>query len=676
MPIRDAQLNRLNTWIDSVRANFSEFKLGVADVIALLGAVEDDGESGPLNPQLAAALNAPGITRAQQLDLVRKGLTPSETEDLRTLLVLGGLTPAVAKALEQLLGKRPVDANEPPLCVLGNTVSQDVYRSWEFTADSYKDWFVTEAFVMDLLKALAVPLNGDSATVEEDLAKGLPRHKLVSIITRRLDELALMDLVAIRDRGPVRMDPEAKLLLDQVLGREPVCDQDGKLVVDSSESDGTITGTAAPDATVEAINLSHGTHDTFVLAKTDRCGVFTGTMPGFKDGDLIRLRATDQQGHAGNWLTVRAGNLQQDTFNAEVQVDRIVPGWADGKACFSNTEPVSEPEAWIAFVNIRTGDRGMWQLDAEGNLPADAHLNGIPGDTFSVRASDGFNNLDMAQEVGVVELPPATGPVDLPDPPMHASHLDASGQPTVPKRRFTGPLFVDGAAPSDVDQGSLPDCYLAAAAAALAHCQPKVLPQVIKDLGNGLYSVDFFRWDDGTDSWRKDVITVDADLHAKEGDARPYYGRGASLRGQGMEMWWPILEKAYAQWKGGYDSIGHGGFPSDVFVAVLGRPAAFCMMMDGEQAVWDMLKNACDANLPACASTHDETQEALYTNTGVHSDHAYTVMAVKEEDGVRSVKLRNPWGNSEPSGDGTDDGEFWMPFSMFTQLFAAVFASQ
>ena len=37
-----------------------------------------------------------------------------------------------------------------------------------------------------------------------------------------------------------------------------------------------------------------------------------------------------------------------------------------------------------------------------------------------------------------------------------------------------------------------------------------------------------------------------------------------------MEMWFPILEKAYAAYKGSYNEIGSGGLSSDVFEHFVG----------------------------------------------------------------------------------------------------------
>ena len=58
--------------------------------------------------------------------------------------------------------------------------------------------------------------------------------------------------------------------------------------------------------------------------------------------------------------------------------------------------------------------------------------------------------------------------VDLPDPKLHKDECREDGSPRFSTKRYTGPLFIDSADPTDVKQGHIGDCYLPSAAAALA----------------------------------------------------------------------------------------------------------------------------------------------------------------------------------------------------------------
>src|SRR6185312_15009026 len=81
------------------------------------------------------------------------------------------------------------------------------------------------------------------------------------------------------------------------------------------------------------------------------------------------------------------------------------------------------------------------------------------------------------------------------------------------------------------------------------------------------------------------------------------------------------------------------------------------------------VKHAIDGHIPMSAGTYGDDQDAMYTNTGVYADHSYSVVGYKDEGGVKYVQLRNPWGESEPSGDGKDDGIFYLPMDKFQKLY-------
>ena len=88
------------------------------------------------------------------------------------------------------------------------------------------------------------------------------------------------------------------------------------------------------------------------------------------------------------------------------------------------------------------------------------------------------------------------------------------------------------------------------------------------------------------------------------------------------------------------------------------------------------------------------TRKLLHGPTGrsmhVAQGHAYSVVAIKEIDGFKLVKLRNPWGRFEWKGNwsdnsplwrqypkvakavdfaAADDGMFWMDFKDFCQYY-------
>ncbi|MBT3218719.1 MAG: hypothetical protein HN348_06475 [Proteobacteria bacterium] len=122
---------------------------------------------------------------------------------------------------------------------------------------------------------------------------------------------------------------------------------------------------------------------------------------------------------------------------------------------------------------------------------------------------------------------------------------------------------------SDVAQGYLADCFFIAALNAVGNARPEHLQDAITyDASTGLYKVRFYEetgWDWGND---KPIFTehyeyVDGYLPQDSGNLAYADATSAS-------HWGPIYEKAFAQWRGGYDEIGEGGASSDAMEALTG----------------------------------------------------------------------------------------------------------
>lgn len=232
---------------------------------------------------------------------------------------------------------------------------------------------------------------------------------------------------------------------------------------------------------------------------------------------------------------------------------------------------------------------------------------------------------------------------------------------------YTGPLFKDDASPADVQQGQLGDCYLCAGLASIAAVNPQAIKDLIKPAGDGGALVTFHERDVVTGEFRPVTIRVDAELY--ESSRGPLYGHAKGDRAS-MELWFPLVEKAYATWKGGYEPVGRGGVQNQVFEAVLGRSAGWLAVDAGSNpdAVWGTLQATLQAGLPIGAGTHS-IDDGRYANSGVYANHGYSVMRTEEDGGGRYVVLRNPWGSGEPRGDGVDDGVFRLKLDDFVKLY-------
>jgi hypothetical protein len=211
-----------------------------------------------------------------------------------------------------------------------------------------------------------------------------------------------------------------------------------------------------------------------------------------------------------------------------------------------------------------------------------------------------------------------------------------------------------------------------------------------------------------------------------EDEFQPAYSRAS-----GNQLWVPLVEKAHAKAHGSYHAIS-GGWISEGMLDLTGCPTE-TLRLNGaldDDATWARLLSYASARFPmGCATDWGDSVR------GIVGGHAYSVMDVREvrgltvgrqttlaeslraerrkkkEDGVpeaettqapgppgpaadetlRLVRVRNPWGRKEWSGEwGTgsevwtkklgaelghvraDDGTFWMSFRDFVTRFSRV----
>jgi hypothetical protein len=450
-----------------------------------------------------------------------------------------------------------------------------------------------------------------------------------------------------------------------------------------------LQGTAPAGATLEAIDLTHAATNHQAIDEFESVGTvgsngkFSLPMQSFlsgsnvSEGDYVRLRAKTKDGKSVGVVTVRIhSNGATDKDNAPFVAPRLAvyPG-ASGQAIVTADDPqrpVSEPFAQVSVTNTRTSQTTQVKLDKDGRFPTGFSVAAQAGDVLAFAVSDGSNNKSLAARAATFTVVgKAAHPNDIPDPDAHHDQKDKQGHLKVGMKQFTGPLFVNGATPGDIGQQYLGDCFLPAALGSLVKLRPDIIANMIKDNGDGTYTATFKDYSGG--KWVSHAIKLDADLYV-DGDGNPVYGAGLpvpSPAGPTMELWFPLLEKAYAQWKGSYEDIGNGGSPADVLSASLGRKGVEKDVKNANDT-WTMITNALDAKTPAAFCTSSSAKR--YENTGLHEDHCYSILDYRTVNGKREVQLRNPWGYDEPGNDGNDDGIFWYPIEDCAKMFTTFFS--
>jgi hypothetical protein len=539
--------------------------------------------------------------------------------------------------------------------------------------------------VLQLLAAVGDNDRTDSTSLLNALSRpGVSRQEQFDLAKAGISNKERADIETLLGSDQIQWTPEAKNFAEALIGRAPLQTGDNSPVTIPDALRTSLQSLAKPGETLEVVNISANpeaaNNGDKMEVKVDQWGRFNGSLNNVQEGDHLRVRTRGSNGNISNWISLQASGLgERDTRNAQIDTKTLgIEAKADGSLDLIHIGDgmVSEPNAQLRFTNERTGERFDFRLTAEGQLPADLKLKGAAGDNFSIAISDGTNNIDFREIAGTTKVEGRPAPVDLPDPePWKERHVNPDGTPSVGKARFTGPLFVDGINPDDVKQGQLANCYFPAAVSAVAVTHPEVLKDMIKENPDGTYSVTF-KEPSFSGTPRQRTVTVDGDLYTRPNGTALY---GASRNAGGkeeMEMWYPILEKAYAAYKGNsYDKIGNGGSTADVLGSLLGVHTNYRTLdentMDG---VFKSMQAAQEKGLPMTTATYgkDGPEAERYAGVRIYPWHAYTVMSVREEDGNKIVQLRNPWGSSEPGNDGKDDGIFELPLKDFAHYFSGV----
>ncbi len=242
-----------------------------------------------------------------------------------------------------------------------------------------------------------------------------------------------------------------------------------------------------------------------------------------------------------------------------------------------------------------------------------------------------------------------------------------SGNPSLPllsTARYghvDGQLFLRGKGDQrdidieDVRQGKVGDCYFMSSLAALAKSNPEAVRQMIRDNGDGTYTVTFHQrrlpWEPGRGEFRKVEVTVTDELPLIEG--RLAFAAFGDSKEKKQELWAALIEKAYATYRGGY-GISEGGWPANAMETLTGqnstsRPSKHVSLPElaNHLAHGDVIaastlpdsKNGATGEIPRASAG-----SALINDGTLKASHSYTVIGVDVD--ANTVTIRNPWGGS------------------------------
>lgn len=202
--------------------------------------------------------------------------------------------------------------------------------------------------------------------------------------------------------------------------------------------------------------------------------------------------------------------------------------------------------------------------------------------------------------------------------------------------------------PGDIKQGCLGVCYFLSAISALAEYPSRLMEMYVNQNANrnGVYGMKFL-----VQGIPTEIVVDDYFPCMKSGDANvPIFSRP-----NGRELWVLIAEKAWGKLFGNY-TVCEAGFMDEAFEYLLGEPAFRYYMEDQTQELnWDLLYEADQRGWIMCAATKSNEDK----NSGLVSGHAYTVVSLHKVDELKLLKIRNPWGKFEWTGDYSDKSDKW-----------------
>ncbi len=355
----------------------------------------------------------------------------------------------------------------------------------------------------------------------------------------------------------------------------------------------------------------------------------------------IRIN-TDHVAETGRWLTAQGGRLAEIGQELERAIGELDLGAWDG---------ISRQRAEPSLARVQPASMRLSRaLDALGRTLVRVAEIFEQEDNTAARRVDGLAMMAWNEKGTLLPASPPDGNPDFSDVPG----ADEAEYGTVEGELFiAGPADGSAVHPNDLTQGRIGDCYLIAALAALARSDPDLIRRMIRDNGDGTYTVTFYQQRGPFAFWQPEytpvevTVTPDFPLDGRE----PIFVRPGDTSGGQRELWPMIVEKAYAQYRGGYDNIigGWGGEAMETLTGVPSEwysPAAVDIQTLAQYNAEGSAITASslfDYKLGELWDIPDRTDtNPWYTDGMLIDSHEYYITDVDLEAGT--VTLQNPHG--------------------------------